>query len=382
MSETPIEGSAPRKSGPFAVGWAAAVGYARVLHRRVAPARPQRAGSNKNNAGEDAGDDEEMPSRMDTFRFGHAKHSESRVVYVTADASAHGPNAGFRFKGNAISTGKYSPITFFPKGLYEQFRRVANLYFLSVAIISLFEAISPIKPYTIWSPLVLVVGLSMAKEAVEDYARHKQDHEQNTSLTERFNGTSLVQCEWREVKTGDLVRVVRDQAFPCDLVLLASSLDDSVCYVETKNLDGETNLKIKRGVEGMGGVGTGPTKMRELCGDGRDAYVECEHPNNSLYTFTGNLDVPSRTREVSVHGSSRNLAAAAEDRTGSEKISLVPSNILLRGSSLRNTEWVIGLAIYTGHDSKIMASTSRPPYPFPALVAVFSSLTFRLTFRR
>ena len=100
-----------------------------------------------------------MPSRMDTFRFGHAKHSESRVVYVTADASAHGPNAGFRFKGNAISTGKYSPITFFPKGLYEQFRRIANLYFLSVAIISLFEAISPIKPYTIWSPLVLVVGL-------------------------------------------------------------------------------------------------------------------------------------------------------------------------------------------------------------------------------
>ena len=123
---TPIEGSAPRKSGPFAAGWAAAVGYARVLHRRVAPARPQRAGSNKNNAGEDAGDDEEMPSRMDSFRFGHAKHSESRVVYVTADASAQGPNAGFRFKGNAISTGKYSPITFFPKGLYEQFRRVAK----------------------------------------------------------------------------------------------------------------------------------------------------------------------------------------------------------------------------------------------------------------
>ena len=43
--------------------------------------------------------------------------------------------------------GKYSPITFFPKGLYEQFRRVANLYFLSVAIISLFDAISPIKPF-------------------------------------------------------------------------------------------------------------------------------------------------------------------------------------------------------------------------------------------
>ena len=100
-------------------------------------------------------------------------------------------NERFRYKGNAISTGKYNPLTFFPKGLYEQFRRVANMYFLSVAIISLFEAISPIKPYTIWSPLVLVIGLSMAKEAVEDYARHKQDHQQNVSLAERFNGESF-----------------------------------------------------------------------------------------------------------------------------------------------------------------------------------------------
>ena len=68
-------------------------------------------------------DDDEMPSRMDSFRFGKgANTSASRVVYVTADVTPQGPNHLFRFKGNAISTGKYSPITFFPKGLYEQFR--------------------------------------------------------------------------------------------------------------------------------------------------------------------------------------------------------------------------------------------------------------------
>ena len=217
MSETPIEGSAPRKSGPFAVGWAAAVGYARVLHRRVAPARPQRAGSNKNNAGEDAGDDEEMPSRMDSFRFGHAKHSESRVVYVTADASAHGPNAGFRFKGNAISTGKYSPITFFPKGLLRTVPAVANLYFLSVAI-SLFGHLPDQAVHHLVAARAGRRAVPWRRRLWSD-ARHKQDHA-NRVADGRFNGTSLVQCEWREVKTGDLVRVVRDQAFPCDLVLL------------------------------------------------------------------------------------------------------------------------------------------------------------------
>ena len=212
---------------------------------------------------------------MATFASSRASEGENRVVHVTTGDA----NIGYHHKGNAISTGKYNPATFFPKGLYEQFRRVANLYFLSVAIISLFDAISPIKPYTIWSPLCLVVGLSMAKEAVEDYQRHKQDHEQNTSLTERFDGVSMTQCEWRDVKAGDIVRVVRDQSFPCDLVLLASPLDDAVCYVETKNLDGETNLKLKRGVEGCGACGArgeaGLRALRSLAGvDERGSALE------------------------------------------------------------------------------------------------------------
>ena len=336
---------------------------------------------------------------------------ENRVVHVSTEPS---DNKHGHHKGNAISTGKYNVVTFFPKGLYEQFRRVANLYFLSVAIISLFDAISPIKPYTIWSPLCLVVGLSMAKEAVEDYQRHKQDHEQNTSLTERFDGVSMTQCEWRDVVAGDIVRVVRDQSFPCDLVLLASPLDDSVCYVETKNLDGETNLKLKRGVEGCGLAGGSGSKgvgvLKTLVGvvegveggtgntpnpteggavdssapkavpkspskkgrsilrslsltssknvdvpDPPGGKVECEHPNNSLYTFTGNLDVPRAAYDGPLTDED------VEHPTAKKKISLVPYNVLLRGSSLRNTEWVIGVAIYTGHDTKVMMNSSAAP---------------------
>ena len=295
-----------------------------------------------------------MAKRSSSF-MARAERSESRVVYVTTSDA----NKGSKFKGNAISTGKYNILTFFPKGLYEQFRRVANMYFLSVAVISLFEQISPIKPYTIWSPLVLVVGLSMAKEAVEDYARHQQDHQQNISSTERFNGVSLTQCEWREVQAGDIVRVVRDQSFPCDMVLLSSSLEDAVCYVETKNLDGETNLKIKRGVEGIKNLsgGDGAGTMKEMTG-GTATYVECEHPNNSLYTFTGNLDVPAAAYDTSAGGPGNDGDFAGG---ASKKISLVPANVLLRGSSLRNTEWVIGIAIYTGHDSKVMMNSSAAP---------------------
>ena len=164
----------------------------------------------------------------------------------------------------------------------------------------------------------------------------------------------MSQCEWRQVVSGDIVRVVRDQSFPCDIVLLASSLEDSVCYVETKNLDGETNLKIKRGVEGTGRA------------PARTSGASCPRaaPTSSASTRT--------TRCIRSRGTStcrgRWLTARRRTTTGqggaTKKIPVVPANVLLRGSCLRNTEWVVGVAIYAGHDTKVMMNSSAAPSTF------------------
>ncbi len=79
----------------------------------------------------------------------------------------------YKYRSNYVSTTKYNVITFFPKALFEQFRRVANLYFLLAAALSL----TPVSPYTAVSlilPLVFVVGVSMCKEALEDWRRFLQ----------------------------------------------------------------------------------------------------------------------------------------------------------------------------------------------------------------
>ncbi len=67
------------------------------------------------------------------------------------------------FVDNEIKTSKYNIVTFFPRNLFEQFRRIANFYFLTIAVVQLFID-SPVSPFTSISPLVFVVFVTMVKQ--------------------------------------------------------------------------------------------------------------------------------------------------------------------------------------------------------------------------
>lgn len=116
--------------------------------------------------------------------------------------------------------------------------------------------------------------------------------------------------------------------------MIQSSLPKGICYVETKNLDGETNLKQKQAnlkvLEHAGG--SPEVALSDLMG----AQIECETPNEYLYKFEGNFVLKDGT-----------------------KIPMDPDQILLKGSALRNTEYVVGICVFTGHDTKIMQNSSK-----------------------
>eukprot|EP00873_Tetraselmis_striata_P034770 jgi/Tetstr1/455034/TSEL_041890.t1 len=125
---------------------------------------------------------------------------------------------------------------------------------------------------------------------------------------------------------------VKDHGFiPADMVILSSTNPNGACYVETMNLDGETNLKHKQACDATLRADT-DQKMLNL-----KYTVECEHPNESLYTFVGNM------------------------YTGRIAYPLTPNQILLRGCVLRNTECVYGLVVFTGHETKVMMNSTAVP---------------------
>ncbi|CAL9248344.1 unnamed protein product [Arabidopsis halleri] len=263
-------------------------------------------------------------SREDHSQIGSRGYS--RVVFCNDPDNPEALQLNYR--GNYVSTTKYTAASFIPKSLFEQFRRVANIYFLVVAFVSF----SPLAPYTapsVLAPLLIVIGATMVKEGVEDLRRRKQDVEANNRKVEVLgkNGT-LGETKWKNLRVGDLVKVHKDEYFPADLLLLSSSYEDGICYVETMNLDGETNLKLKHALE--------ITSDEESIKNFR-AVIKCEDPNEHLYSFVGTLYFEGKQYPLS------------------------PQQILLRDSKLKNTDYVYGVVVFTGHDTKVMQNATDPP---------------------
>lgn len=122
------------------------------------------------------------------------------------------------------------------------------------------------------------------------------------------------------------------------MFLLSSSDIKSICYVETKNLDGETNLKTKYVQKNIKGMFQNDASFNKLSGE-----INCEKPNNSIHTFEGML---------SING---------------ERHSLNNDNLLLRGMSIRNTEYIIGITVFQGHDTKVFQNNAKAKYKFSQL---------------
>uniref|UniRef100_A0A8C5U6X6 Phospholipid-transporting ATPase n=1 Tax=Malurus cyaneus samueli TaxID=2593467 RepID=A0A8C5U6X6_9PASS len=137
---------------------------------------------------------------------------------------------------------QYTLWNFLPKNLFEQFRRIANFYFLIIFLVQVIVD-TPTSPVTSGLPLFFVITVTAIKQGYEDWLRHRADNEVNKSNVFVVENAKQVRKESEKIKVGDIVEVKADETFPCDLIFLASSSIDGTCYVTTASLDGESNFK-------------------------------------------------------------------------------------------------------------------------------------------
>lgn len=286
--------------------------------------------------------------------------------HVLVNSACNGPNVdertGHSYINNFIRSCRYTPLNFVPRQLWAQFGKLANFYFLCISILQMIPGLSTTGTYTTIIPLLLFVCISMAKEGYDDLRRYRLDREENERVAlvlddqaiansaskERRTTESSMDLEtgwatkqWQEIMVGDVVLLHRDCPAPTDLIMLHSDDPSGNVYVETKSLDGETNLKPKKPL----------AYLAEQCQDIRaianlQAVFVAEDPNADLYRFEGRIAI------------------------GDKILPLTTSEVMYRGSILRNTSAAIGISIYTGEECKIrMNATKNPRIKAPTLQA-------------
>ena len=287
---------------------------------------------------------------------------------------------------------------------------------------------SAFSPWTTWGPLFMFISISLLGEGIADKKRHLSDYKTNTfrcivvenekadtkpvnasmansvnnsmvkassknrknaatadenALNEmpcgpvpNPNGRSNAVCrpiQRKDIRQGHIVVVRNREMIPADIVLLASSGDRGCAYVETSSIDGETNLKLRlsakhksdpsfnrahetleeaiRRIAGFTAVGNGESAIDLV------AELNSEPPDAHINTFTGLLKFPTRAtidEENVTNGETLDLPLGAD-------------NLLLRGAILRNTAWAIGVACFTGTDTKLSQNTVEAPSKFSQL---------------
>ncbi|XP_023245345.1 phospholipid-transporting ATPase ID [Copidosoma floridanum] len=242
-------------------------------------------------------------------------------------------NLQFNYANNYIKTSKYTVLTFLPLNLFEQFQRLANFYFLCLLVLQLIPAISSLTPITTAIPLIGVLTLTAVKDAYDDYQRHSSDSQVNNRKSWTLRGTTLREEKWSEVQVGDVIRMENDQFVAADVLLLSTSEPNGLCYIETAELDGETNLKCRQCLPETSEM----MDNHELIGE-FDGEILCEPPNNLLNKFDGILTWRGK------------------------KYILDNDKVILRGCVLRNTQWCYGIVIFAGKDTKLMQNSGKSKF--------------------
>ena len=271
-----------------------------------------------------------------------------------------------RRQTNRIVTTRYNILTFLPKNLFQQFRRVANVYFAILIALNWVPAINALSKRVGRCQCVATSdrhtpdsaagclhtadgdsgdhrceGSRRGSQTMEKRRAYQQttggglqqvsaaehlDNERRSASSSIRSVKRFVQCRWEDLSVGDIVRVRVDQTVPADILLLSSASSEGTCFLDTAAIDGETNLKQK----------VIPACFLDITKPEESKFeLQCERPNDDIYHFNGRLVL---SPSVNVYSCDN-------------------SNVLLRGCVLRITDHIDGLIVYAGNQTKIIQSS-------------------------
>jgi phospholipid-translocating ATPase len=222
---------------------------------------------------------------------------------------------------------------------------------LFTAIIQSIPLISPLTSVTAIIPLIFVLGISLIREALEDLVRHNYDNLNNLEEVIVLRKNKFVKSTSQTLKHGEIILVYENKSIPADMIVIDSGFSEGICYVETSSLDGEKTLKLK--------VASKYTKGF-ISNDIRENRGIEKYFHYGQYSFSGTVKINEPNIDLSYINGTMHAIFNKNECIIDETITISTTDFLLKGSILKNTNWIIGIVIYTGMKNKIILNSKKP----------------------
>ena len=304
--------------------------------------------NNINNSNIESNKEKELIASLSLSR----KTSSNKIKFQEFYLNNNIKNKELNHKNNEIRTTKYNVLTFLPKSLLIQFARLPNIYFLATAIIQSIPIISPLSSVTAIFPLIFVLLVSMVRDLIEDLSRLKYDRINNNDEVIVYREGKFIKAISSSLQLGELIIVLENKQIPADMIIIDSNLNDGMAYVETSTLDGEKNLKPKISNSNSYGIlnkflnsEDKPYDCVDLLEMKIEGFCQCNPPNSDLHKLDGKIYIKFIINNNIVYDS---------------KFPITERQMLLKGSILKNTNWIAGFVLYNGMNNKIILNSKRP----------------------
>ena len=292
-----------------------------------------------------------------------------------------------QYATNKVQNAYPSLLMFLPISILRQYVKPLSFYFLVISALGFVKEISPFAPMPQLIPVLLVLSISVFRECIQERNRQVDDNRLNSQTTRiNINGT-WSEVKWEDVCVGDVILISSDSPCPADIVLVASGSPGNSTYIQTTNLDGETNYKPRFGLD-KAAFTLDLMTSATLPVDGRarpEIIVHADAPRSDLDYFHGEavFHLPSET--VMDPEDSGELSPAP---TSPKSVKLQPievcelsvKNFIPREAVIRGTEWVIGVVVYTGTDTKVLLGQQKPGYKVSKIDRITNQLVILIIF--
>ena len=181
---------------------------------------------------------------------------------------------------------------------------------------------------------LFIIVVEIILTTIDYISIYINDYKVNNQIAHLYDTEQrkFIDTTWKRIKVGQIVKVLKDEVVPADIIVLESMDHKHQCYLDNSSINGNFDMfNIKKACNDTHAPNMKVMKFNEYVKNIK-GILKYEEPNSNMNKFNGRLKLESFPRASNIK----------------------QENFVMRGATVKNVRYIYGLVVYTGMETKMM----------------------------